>query len=357
MDLLTAMGLLALASGPADPGAVPLWVEWSAPSGCLDPAALRDDVERLVGRPVVVDPGARDHVVGAIVRQGLRYRLELEVVLRGEVRRRELEADRCETLGHVAGLVVAVAVAPLATARATRLPTRADDPRAVVPVPAWPAAVPSPTAVAPSSATRSRSRADDRRADRRAAADARSPPPPPPPPRRIRHALTLGAAGGLGFSVLPGLAGGLFGSAAWHFGRGSLELYGGHLFGRTASVREDAGVRVQASGAGTRLCLAWEAGPVEVPVCVGALALAMAASGQGPGVDATTVRSLWVGAGPGVGLAWRATAHLGVRAAFDLHIATRRPGFHLVQGLDELPAFRSPPVSLALWIGPYLRFG
>ena len=324
------------------PDAVAMRLEWSAPSRCPNAETVRTDVESLARRTIVVDPEATDVLRGQITADGTGHHLVLVVDMGGTVTRRELDAERCETLGRAAGLVAAVAVAPVSTAQSvlgTDIP---------------PPSIPGPTTSSPLTATAT----DDPPA--RSSAARRGPGPATDADvRRTRqpldHALTLGAAVGLSLGLVPRTAAGVQGAVGWQFGPGRLEAFGGHWFGRTAVVDADAGVAVRGSGAGLRLCAAWSRGAVAVPVCVGALALALVATGRGPAVSAASVRALWLGVGPGVGVEWRLRPRLGVRGQLDLAVAARRPGFHLQQGAEARAAFRSPPLSLTLVVGPYFR--
>lgn len=346
LSLLTLVAMLP--AGESSVPALPMRVEWTAPRGCPDAERVRADVERLADRPLHSDPRATDALRGTITARDGGHHLDLVIRLRDSVIRRQLDAARCETLGHAASLIAAIAVAPLPT---TDTVTAMEHAHVDEEGPLDAGVVPSPPEA--SQPTPRRRIVTEDRVPRAAAPDADAPPRAEP---ERAHALVLGAAVGVGLGLVsrPGL--GLLGSLGWQFGGGRLELFGGHVFGRTAILSDDAGVTVAASGAGLRLGFGWQGDRIAVSLGLSAMALSLSASGQGAAVSPSLVRDLWVGIGPGAALSWAIAPRFGVRVGLDMLVGARRPGFHLIQGTTRREAFRSPPSSVLLTVGPYFRF-
>ncbi len=352
LSLLTLAVMLP--AGESSAPALPLRLEWTAPPGCPDAEMVRADVEHLAHRPLRADRRATDALWGTITAGNDGHHLDLVIRLQGAVIRRQLDATRCDTLGHAASLIAAVAVAPLSTAGTVTASEPADgedaDDLAVGAVPDPPRVPSPPEASEPTPRARPVPRARERR---------------PPAPRaeasmdaepERAHALVLGAAVGVGLGLVPRPGLGLLGSVGWQFGAGRLELLGGHVFGRTATLSDDAGVTVSASGAGLRLGFGWERERIALSLGLGAMVLSLSASGRGASVSPSPVRELWVGIGPGAAVQWAIARRVGVRAGLDLLVGARRPGFHLTQGTIRREAFRSPPSSVLFTAGPYFRF-
>ena len=106
LALLSAWAVLA---GPPEPG---LSVQWDAPAGCPDGAAVRARVVRLVGEEAARK--ARLTARAAVRAEGGRWALELELAGETGAGRRSLSAGRCEELAGAAALVIAIAVDPRA---------------------------------------------------------------------------------------------------------------------------------------------------------------------------------------------------------------------------------------------------
>lgn len=353
LTVVLAVGLALAPRAPPDPIALPLRIDWSVPPDCPDVDQIRADVERLTQQPVAPVSAATHELRGRITNDADGYHLELALEFPGRVIQRQLDAESCQTLSRAAGLIVAVAIAPL---RATRSISMSESPASATPSAPMPP-IPSLPAESLPPSSPSSSDVDPLVRSRNSSFSPR--PAPDTPRRRLHHGVAFGVAAGAGLGWVPGLAGGVQGSAAWHFGANHLELLGAHWFARvapvTAFVPENTGVRISASGGGLRLCRSPSASPLQFPLCLGAHALALSGSGRGPGLDSTDVVDLWLGVGPAVGMVWRPVARFALRVQFDALLAARRPGFHLIRGSDRVEAFRSPPISLGIMLGPQVR--
>ncbi|SFE34079.1 hypothetical protein SAMN02745121_03912 [Nannocystis exedens] len=103
-------------------------IQWRAPAGCPDRAALLAGIARRRGKPL--EPGQARVVARARAQGPHRYRLQLELEVAGRRERRVLHARTCEALVDGVALVVALAVDgnPGAPPLGADLPGPADPP-------------------------------------------------------------------------------------------------------------------------------------------------------------------------------------------------------------------------------------
>lgn len=333
---------LAVALGMGQPEATPnsVRVSWAAPPSCPRQAVFEADIERLAGGALRVEPDGAGAVEVVISEQAGHYSLGLRLELGRQVQARTLSAPSCETLVRAAGLIAAVAVAPLAANEAVA---------AVETEPEVVASVVVEPIQAPATVT-------ELEALRPVASDA-IPPERIAEPRSRTPApsrVLMSAHVGLGLGLVPNAALGIGGALGWQRGRFSLFAGAEHWFARTAPV-DGGNVRVTASGGGLSGCWSPLAGAVEVPFCADVVVLALRGTGRGRGVVSRTPTEVWAGVGPRMGVRWWPWERVGVDAHASGRVALRRPGFHLARGSEEVVAFESPSLALAAVVGAIVR--
>lgn len=352
---LAALLLLAPAEG--------LRLDWQAPAGCPDGAALRARVVDLVGAEATRQAtlGARARVRG---RAG-RWTLELALVREGGEDRRTLGDPDCRALAEAAALVLAVAIDPQARLGG---PVPEDSPPAdpavppdssLVPLPpgepgpSGPALPPVPRDTSVDTANVDIPNVDaPPQLDAPARpvpgdspnTDAPAPPAPPVPgdsaaarPRWLQLGLRLGA--GLGFTrLLPGP------HAALDLGLGlegrgwRVELAGLFVPPVRGVAASDPGIGgVFRLGAGElRGCgvPALRARPLAFPLCVGLQFGAMYGRGTSGLPVAQAARSPWVATRLGGALRWRPRdGRVGLWLGLDAIVALTRPAFVTAGGV------------------------
>jgi hypothetical protein len=301
-------------------------LSWTAPGGCPGEAALREDVEALLGRSLNERFARWVDVRAVVTRAAGRFVLEVSGDGSGGPFTRRLEDASCDALAEAAALIVAIAIDPAvmeAPAEAGGEPggERFGDPR--VEPGAGPRAEPGAERGA---GPRAEPRADGS-ADRTAAE-------PPieyvdPIEREGRSPLPFGLPWPrLGVSVLGGLDGGLRdragGSALvalaifWSYLR--FEASTGYWF-----ARDDVSI----ISAGGRICptLPWV---IEASLCAGVELGQLRADPE----DAPARRRFW-GAGTGaIGIAWAPAELVAIRASGELVLSVFRPSY-LVNATGE----------------------
>lgn len=309
----------------AQPASVAL--EWTAPTGCADAATASEDLERLTGGAVVVGESL-DRLRATITTSAGGYTLALDIDVAGTREQRTLESIDCGTLARAATLMMAVAVAPVATTRVIDEPPppEIEPPPDVVTEPV--AVVPART-IEPAPRPRARARAKDR--------------------------AVIGAWVGPSLGTNPRPTAIVGADLGWRRGAIGVQVSGWHAFALERSIESGIGVRASTTGGGARLVYAVPAGPVELPIGVGIELGELRGGGTGSRVQSKTTRSLWAAAVIGVGLAWPARGRfaLGVRA--DTLIAVRAPGIHLDTAGDPRTVFVAPRVGLRALAGPIFR--
>lgn len=357
--MLGAVSVWAALVGPPEPGLV---VQWEAPAGCPDAAAVRARVVRLVGEAAA---GAARLTARAAVRaEGGRWALDLELSGETGTGRRALAAARCDELAGAAALVIAIAVDPRAAlagpaAAAWEGPdvpgvedrsqeTGEDGGSGVVPLPPAPegeapgvgeaqadgAADGPPVGGAGRGAPPVEVALEDRTGETGREGQVRR--------DRSRVRIGLRATAGIGFARIlprPGATVGLTLSAA---GRGwRVELGGVYLPpvpGGTAAI----GGLFQLGAAELRGCPAPAWRRIEVPLCAGLQIGGMQGRGRGSGLTRTdTARALWLAATLGAALAWRPRERVALWVQADAIVAILRPSFVTVGGMTVHEAARA----------------
>lgn len=341
-----ALAGLVLARATAEPAVPPppipeRWeLEWVAPSGCPDEAAIHAQIAALVPAPGLGEGVL--HVAATVVPRDEAFVLALRTEFAGRRDEREVRAQRCGELAEAVALVVAISLDPsLAISHASALSPRPAEPE---PPEAEPReAEPRASRVAPQSEPGASSEAT-RPAAREDAPSRGSRPSTAP------TAWILRLAPKLEVGTLPAFGGGLELAAGLLWRRWRLELHGAHSWPRRALGPVPSGGRFQLGAVGVRGCGRPRAGPVELPMCLGLDGGALRADSEGLR-PAVTVHGPWLASSLGVGLAVGAP-----RVAF----------WTLVEGsatlvwsrilVGETTLFRPFPVSARGLVGLEIRF-
>lgn len=350
--------VLALAAVLLAEPAAGLRLDWQAPAGCPDGAALRARVVTLVGAEAAAQ--ARLAARAVVRPQAGRWALELDLLRPGGQDRRTLADADCHALGEAAALVIAVAIDPQAGLGAPVLEDRPQDPPGpdaeLVPTPPGggdpPGAAPDgavpgdrssgAVAVAWDRPAPVADEADPVAAD---GADPAVAARAPAAGRRLQLGLRLGV--GLGFArVLPGP------HAALDLGLGlegrgwRAELAGSFVPPVRGVAASDPGIGgVFRLGAGElRGCgmPGPRARPLVFPLCVGLQLGAMHGRGDGPGLPVQqAARALWAATRLGAALRWRPRGgRVGLWIGVDAIVALTRPGFVTAGGVRVHEAAR-----------------
>lgn len=328
---VTAGLLAALVVAPVADVPAPFELVWQAPAACPDGAEVLRRLATLA--PGRAAPGLRaDGSIAPVV--GGTWRLQLALRGPGIADTRTIDAAECSTLGDVAALLLAIAVAPETAVRRDEAGASAPDDRPVLPLP------PRERVAAPSIAAAPRIEPDEL--------------PTAPAPRRsavLRGALRL--AGGAEVGAIPAwspsavLGAALLG-AGWR-----VELAGTYS-ARTVAYddRSPVGGRLQLAAGALRGCGVPHWRRFEFPVCGGLELGALRGVARGVLAPAPAL-DLWIAAQLVAGAAWVPARRVALVVALDVSIALRRPGFH-VASLGELA--RSQPIGLRPTVGVELRF-
>jgi len=304
MLLALAMSLAGLADG--------LRIDWQAPAGCPDAAAVRGRVVMMIGEEAVA--GAQVQATASVRTEAGRWMLELELRGAGGQDRRTLVDRECGAVAEAAALVIAVAIDPLA-----RAPVLEDSPEIVVPAP--PTVVVVPVVELP------------RPAEVPTRPVPRDSPPAARPVSRRRTMLNLRLGVGLGFArILPRphaaleLALGVEGRL-WR-----VELGGVFVppVRGTAASDPTIGGSFRLGAGEVRGCAVpgLKRAPVYFPLCAGVQVGAMHGSGEGTGLAvAYDVRALWLATRVGGAVRWRLGARVGLLFGVDAIVPVIRPSF------------------------------
>jgi len=331
--LLAALGVAPVAPvAPVADVPAPFELVWQAPAACPDGAEVLRRLATLA--PGRAAPGLRaDGSIAPLV--GGTWRLQLALRGPGIADARTIDAADCSTLGDVAALLLAIAVAPETAVRRHEAGASAPDDRPVLPLP------PREPVAAPSIAAPPRIEPDE----------LPTAPAPRRGPRDLRGALRL--AGGAEVGAIPAwspsavLGAALLG-AGWR-----VELAGTYS-ARTLAYedRSAVGGRLQLAAGALRGCGVPRWRRFEFPVCGGLELGALRGVARGV-LSPAPALDLWIAAQLVAGAAWVPTRRVALVVALDVSIALRRPGFH-VASLGELA--RSQSIGLRPTAGVELRF-
>ncbi|MCY1059112.1 hypothetical protein [Nannocystis sp. SCPEA4] len=359
---LLLRGLLATA-----PVAEPDEVQWIAPAGCPTREALLAGIAARRGREL--EPGLARVVARTTVVAPRRYRLELELDIRGRRENRALVARTCAALVDGAALLIALAVDgeldPTAASPAPPPPGPvageiAPEPAAQLEPPPEPVVPPvsSPEPTVPPAPGSSPEPAQP-------ASPAPAAPPvgpldlasaDPMPPSRPRPGGFLRLHGLGEFGALPqptggvGLAGGLL----WPWFR--LELQANYLAPRPVE-RLQTRVRASLFAAAVLGCVRLGGRRrFEFPVCLGLEAGGLAGVADGPSGHRTAI-GRWLAATGGLGAIVRVHPRVALFAFLQGLAAFQRGTFVLTAPKEDRPLFDPGIGSGRLALGVELRFG
>lgn len=317
-------GALALASSAAAPGVAAAESRWIAPEGCPDEAALRAEVEALLGRTLAAGEAI---VIDAEVRQegAAQWRLEL----RGQdgAVERTLEGESCEALLAAAALLVVWQL------------EEAPEPEAEPHL-----------SVAPAPAPRARS---SERASRLASPDAIA-----QVSESTQFSVGIGAAFVLDAGTLPAIAPGVVGELVVRIDRLDLRARGGWLASQGAWLSNElapaAGVEVEWAGASLHACgrplpEGADARP-GLAICGGVHAGALVARGAGVS-DPQRAEAPLVALSVGASMPWAPFDALDLEVGLELMVPLAAPTFELAPFGD---VFTPAPVAGRLTLGAHV---
>lgn len=303
-------------------------IGWTAPPGCPGADELRRGIERRLGRTLVAGEARTEALVELRAEGG--YRLALRITAGELTEERTLEADDCRALADATGLVVALAIDPVAVAEVIE-PWHEDDPLETPP------AVPTPMVTEP----------------------VREPVTPPPgepadaPGQPGRPGALLRVGAGVGLGAVPGVTGVPSLAAGLRWPRARLELEGAYWIPRGSEPIDGASVRVQLGTAAVRGCGQLGRDRLEAPLCGGVQLGGMRGAGEGvPG--SRTAQGLWVALEASVGLSWWFRPRWALAGGFSAAVPLVEPAFELT-GDPPLRLYEPSAVAGRLWLGLELR--
>jgi hypothetical protein len=300
-------------------------IQWSAPPECPDGAAVRQDVERLLARPLE-RAGARIRVRGEVTRDAGAagpYRLDLTIVLgAGQPRERRLDGETCAQVTGAAAVVVALAIDDEGPARRAEL-----HPASAQVQPPEPAEVPPPDIIVTPSVA---------------------------PPASSRREWDIGAIGGVDAKSLPAAAAGLGLSAAVDLGADRIELGATAWLRRRATLASlpSVGADVSLYAAVLRYCRWLVRRTVDLGTCGGIEVGALVVTGVGV-LSPSSGPERWLAPQIGVLGAVRPASRLALSVAIDGLAPIFRDQFVIV-GAGEV--YRPPSVTVRAVLGAHARF-
>lgn len=296
-------------------------VQWQAPEGCPEAAAVERRVEELLGRT----PAEHElHAVGT-VHAGPPWRLELRTTIGGRRQQRSLLGDDCRAVAEAAALILAVSVDPLGVDARTDGPREAEAPG----IPVLPGAI-EPLVEPPTPSPRLEP-------------EPRPSVPPRPEPRaRVRVRL----AGGGEWGAIPGGTGGVRGGLALEGERAILRLEGSYWIDRLARLGDGSTRRGGLVGLGTvgvqggvRL-----GGPrLRVPLVLGLEAGGLRARGVDVR-DSQRITLPWLAGVVGAGVQWALRPRVALWGALEGVVPLVRLRVRVGRGADGSTVLHEPAV-------------
>ena len=352
--LLTAALVALLNTAPAG-GGRPVDLRWDAPKRCPDEAALREQVDEILGG-TLTQPRSRQLSVIAVVRdEGETLALRVFAVTEAGTRERALRYDRdCALLTRAAAVVIAITIDPASIGRLSpealtllEPPKPDEGPPLSVPV-EEPAPAEAPTE-APAEAP------PEPEPEPEPAPRVLTPPVPVTPTvarRRPRGALRV--LGGLGVGEMPAVGGGVSGAVALIFRHLRLEVQASLWPARRLRL-----VGLETAGADFLL---WTLGPrvcgvlhphrlLEVPLCAGAEAGQVHVTGVGL-QNSQRARVPWLAGVVAPSVVVVPRRRMALWLAPELVVPSRAT--YSIEGVG--PIFRAQPVAGRFMAGIELRF-
>lgn len=191
LALFALLAAPVLASGAAGAAGERVTLRWSAPAGCPDANAVKDEVERLLGASRT-QPAKPIEVSAAVARDERgRWRVRLETAGDGGPRVRELRGASCKAVADASALILALMIDPEAVATAPASASTTPSPAAT---PTSLAGAPAPVPTTPSSSAPAGPVADAPAATTAASATSSLAAAAPPPASSTTSAPSLGAS-------------------------------------------------------------------------------------------------------------------------------------------------------------------
>lgn len=331
----------ALSAAPPEPALpAPVRLHWTAPPPCPDTAAVQQQTERLLGRPLG-DPRHPPVEASVQVRRQGGWTAELRLTTAGGQQTRRLRARSCEALAEATALLLALTVDPTANLTTPEpvepvdpAPEPVDPPPEPVEAPPEPVAAPAPASQPPAPVVLA---------------------PPPPAPLRRNGVRGFVAAGvHTQWGALPGLGLGLLaaGGLRWRHARvQALASYASTIRERELAAAPEVRLRGDGWWLGLTGCAALSRGRVELPLCGGWFAGAVRTRARGL-ASGDALRLPWTGALVDAGL--RVLLHPRVALAVQVgaQIPVLRPTFR-VDGLGVV--HQTSPVVAHAQLGLEIR--
>ena len=301
-------------------------LSWASPPDCPGTQAVRNAIDQNLASVALDDAWREVSVVGAIDREGEVWSLRVDVVLPDETITRQVRGATCDELTAAAGLLIAVALDPLRTAK-TRTSALAGD-LPPEPRPELAAVDPSPPTIGPARVVAS------------------------PPSARTRWRVELRGAGLFEAGTLPRVRGGAWLAIGLVARRARIDLAGWVLAPRDMPpLVGGEGVRLLSGAATLRGCATPRLGAIVLGTC-GGVEIG-GATGRGVGVALwrrTAAPTAAITLGPE--LAWRPRGRVGLWIGADALVHLIRPRW-TIRGRGT--AVATSPAGFRVMVGPSVR--
>lgn len=341
-------------------GAPKSTLDWKAPPGCPDTRAVIGEVEQILGGPLDEPRAAAVDAHALVEREGAGFRLELDIETASGVRRRTVEADDCAELGHLAALLVAMAIDPGIPARSaqeTSVGEAASESTADAVL--EPATDSTPFEEEAELPSEGKPTVDVRPEETNVPPSAEPTAGLDEEPREDEGTSrslvgSIFAQAGLHTGALPSATAMVELGAAVTWRALRIELSAGHRFSRPVRslAGGGAGADIWSTVGQLEVCGTPRVPRVDFPLCAGIEAGTMA--GRGRGVSAPrTGRGPWFAFRAGGGLVVLPWRRVGIVVDVDLVVPVLRTGFE-IEGVGEL--HRVGPVGVDALGGAEVRF-
>lgn len=334
-----------------------LTLDWQAPAGCPSRAEVVAELERVLPEqgPIPSEGRGRVHAQVEVVEQGDRWQVELTLTSQQGQEQRSFAAERCSLAADATVLVIAVAIDPVATARARVTPDPPIEAPALPEPPPEPESPPEP----PPEPPQADAHAGIAEAGEPASLQIVFAEPHPREPRRrasLRVALAIFAGGGYG--PLRAGAGQLELRVALVGERFRWETRGAWLVPVEVGLDAARTGRFDGWVIGSRGCgvpggslRAGERVRLELPLCVGLEAGQLRGAGARGVPNPVAVTRPYAALEAGPGLRVRPLERLAIGFELDAVIPLVALGF----SINGDPVLRNSPVGVRALAGVELR--
>lgn len=336
-----AVGLFFHSVALAAPRSADVELVWSALPGCPREAAVRAEIERLVGHALGAGADAPLHAAAWVTHDQRGWRARIAITGDGDgPREREIEGETCAQVADAAAVIVALAIDPAVGSSLTARPPAPSSPPPP-PLPRPPLLLPPPAAAPPGLAV---------------------PQPALPPVSRSSPGRSTSRSFGLGIKAAGGVDLLSFSTPAIGFGvggflslsRNRIELFATGWLPEVASMprRPYVGAEVSLLVGGARYCRTLVEGTIGLAGCGGIELGAMTATSFG-----VTARgsgsSFWLA--PGLGIVGLLNPSRRYTLSFELAGLTPsvRRSFWIT-GLGEV--YRPPELTVRAVVGAEVTF-